>query len=253
MKPYEKLKKVRMSQHKTTYELSKLTGIPQSTISKIENGKRKLDSESLTKITAALNIPIESIFTNQDKWKDEILKNNMFMGIDTKAFLEADPARREAFLNELSQIPIYQAKINTVTDLIDKSDDETLKKNYHSMLQDVIQELNKKNDIDRLISMLANTTENLKQVNPSLSKATFTKNNHTINLYEYFTQQLEINNSVYRMILAHLQLSELISKTPGPWEVNLENSTKELTNVIRHVIEHNKTITKEILNGNQEE
>ena len=43
MKPYEKLKEVRISQNKTTYELSELTGIPQSTISKIENGKRKLD------------------------------------------------------------------------------------------------------------------------------------------------------------------------------------------------------------------
>lgn len=63
MKPYEKLKKIRISQNKTTYELSELTGIPQSTISKIENGKRKLDSESLTKIATALNISIDYIFS----------------------------------------------------------------------------------------------------------------------------------------------------------------------------------------------
>lgn len=70
MKPYEKLKEVRISQNKTTYELSELTGIPQSTISKIENGKRKLDSESLTKLTAALNVSIEYIFTTNELIND---------------------------------------------------------------------------------------------------------------------------------------------------------------------------------------
>ncbi len=45
MEIYEKLKDIRNSKNISTYELANITGISQSTISKIENGKRKLDAD----------------------------------------------------------------------------------------------------------------------------------------------------------------------------------------------------------------
>ena len=56
---------MRISKGKTTYELSELTGIPQSTISKMENGKRRIDSDSLQKITRALQVPIGTVFAEE--------------------------------------------------------------------------------------------------------------------------------------------------------------------------------------------
>lgn len=67
MKPYEKIKLIRNEKEISTYELSKLTGIPQSTISKIENGKRKFDADSIEKIAEALEVPISIFFDNTEK------------------------------------------------------------------------------------------------------------------------------------------------------------------------------------------
>ena len=62
MKPYEKLKQLRISKGMTTYDLSELTGIPQSTISKMENGKRKIETDSLELLSKALNVNINDFF-----------------------------------------------------------------------------------------------------------------------------------------------------------------------------------------------
>lgn len=66
MKPYEKLKQLRVSKNITTYELSELTGIPQSTISKMENGKRKIEAESLQKLADALGVSVNEFFDEED-------------------------------------------------------------------------------------------------------------------------------------------------------------------------------------------
>lgn len=66
MKPYEKLKQIRIQKGKTTYELSADTGISQSTISKMENNKRKIDTESMQKIAIALNVPTSIFFDEED-------------------------------------------------------------------------------------------------------------------------------------------------------------------------------------------
>lgn len=66
MKPYEKLKQLRVSKNITTYELSELTGIPQSTISKMENGKRKIEAESLQKLADALSVSVNEFFDEED-------------------------------------------------------------------------------------------------------------------------------------------------------------------------------------------
>lgn len=69
MKPYEKIKLIRSEKKISTYELAKLTGIPQSTISKIENGKRKFDIDFIQKISETLNIPINTFFDNNTEYK----------------------------------------------------------------------------------------------------------------------------------------------------------------------------------------
>ncbi|KGO14380.1 helix-turn-helix domain-containing protein [Clostridium botulinum] len=58
MRPYEKSKEIRINKNIPTYELSELTGIPQSTISKIENSKRKIETESLQKLANTLHVSI---------------------------------------------------------------------------------------------------------------------------------------------------------------------------------------------------
>ena len=57
----ERIKKIRTEKGISTYQLSELTGISQSSISKLENGRRKADIEILTKIASALNISIDRL------------------------------------------------------------------------------------------------------------------------------------------------------------------------------------------------
>lgn len=57
----ERIRKFRKEKGFSTHKLSELTGIPQSTISKLENGKRKPDVEFLEKIADALGIFVEKL------------------------------------------------------------------------------------------------------------------------------------------------------------------------------------------------
>ncbi len=75
MKPYEKLKEIRLLKKMSTYELAEKTGIPQSTISKMENGKRKIETDSLELLSKALNVSVSAFFNegNQNnRFKNEI-------------------------------------------------------------------------------------------------------------------------------------------------------------------------------------
>ena len=56
-----RIKKIRTEHGLSTYDLSKMTGISQSSISKLENGKRKTDNMILEKIATALNISIDRL------------------------------------------------------------------------------------------------------------------------------------------------------------------------------------------------
>ncbi len=62
MNVHEKIKEIRSKKGLSTYQLAELTGISQSTISKLENEKRKVDIETLQKIADALEISIEEFF-----------------------------------------------------------------------------------------------------------------------------------------------------------------------------------------------
>lgn len=56
-----RIKEERNKKKLSTNDLSKLTKIPQSTISKLENGKRKADIETLEKIAEALNVSVHKL------------------------------------------------------------------------------------------------------------------------------------------------------------------------------------------------
>jgi transcriptional regulator with XRE-family HTH domain len=57
----DRIRKFRDIKNISTYKLSEMTGIPQSTISKLENGRRKSDNEVLSKIADALMISVERL------------------------------------------------------------------------------------------------------------------------------------------------------------------------------------------------
>lgn len=72
MKPYELIKKIRVEKGLSTYDLSQMTGIPQSTISKMENKKRKIEVEEMELIAKALDTPVSTFFLeNQTEEFDE--------------------------------------------------------------------------------------------------------------------------------------------------------------------------------------
>ncbi|EJO5347181.1 helix-turn-helix transcriptional regulator [Clostridium botulinum] len=61
----EKLKDLRTFKNLSTYDLAEKAGIPQSTISKLENGNRKIDTDILQKIANAMDVPIDIFFQKQ--------------------------------------------------------------------------------------------------------------------------------------------------------------------------------------------
>ena len=70
MLPQEKLKELRKARGLTTYELGQLCGIHQSTISKLENGRRRLDIEALSKLAKALKVNVNEII-EEDLYNEE--------------------------------------------------------------------------------------------------------------------------------------------------------------------------------------
>ena len=96
----EKIKSIRNLKGKSTYELADLTGIPQSTISKLENSKKKADFESLMKIAKALEVSIDRL-----------------TGEDVKSIIEYRIQELDMTFEELAK------KTNTPLSYFDKLDD----------------------------------------------------------------------------------------------------------------------------------
>ena len=57
----DRIKKIRTEKGLSTYALSKKAGISQSTVSKLENGKRKADNIILEKLADALNVSVDRL------------------------------------------------------------------------------------------------------------------------------------------------------------------------------------------------
>lgn len=62
----ERLKKIRMECGISTYALAKLIGLSQSSVSKIENGHRRLLAEEAKQIANALKVDIKEILEGQE-------------------------------------------------------------------------------------------------------------------------------------------------------------------------------------------
>jgi transcriptional regulator with XRE-family HTH domain len=75
----DRIKQIRTQNGLSTYDISEKTGISQSTISKLENNKRKADYEILVIIAKALGVEVED-FLKEDQPKhkkmDEIIREN---------------------------------------------------------------------------------------------------------------------------------------------------------------------------------
>ena len=115
MLPQEKLKELRKARGLTTYELGQLCGIHQSTISKLENGKRRLDIEALSKLAKALKVNVNEII-------DEDLDNEE---LRHKQYLEEDKKSEVTFcLNENDLEDISFRKENLKDQVFDKGEDK---------------------------------------------------------------------------------------------------------------------------------
>lgn len=66
MKPYEKIKQLRLLLNKTTYDLSDDIGISQSTISKIENNNRKLEPDILKLLSNYFCVSYDFLLNNSE-------------------------------------------------------------------------------------------------------------------------------------------------------------------------------------------
>lgn len=100
----EKIKKIRTQQNKSTYELADIINkngfkISQSAISKIENGRKKIDIETLKEIAKALDIEVDLLITNQ---KSNIGKTGFAMDIGKK--IKKFRKKRKISIRELSKI-----------------------------------------------------------------------------------------------------------------------------------------------------
>ncbi|MDU7365381.1 helix-turn-helix transcriptional regulator [Clostridium sp.] len=126
MKPHEILKIIRTEKGITTYELSELTGIPQSTISKMENGKRKIETESLTILAKALNVPVSTFFSDSLPATDEDIKNwdNYYSNLEEEFDEETRAIARDMKNLSSSKKKLLKELIKTMSE----SSDEELNK-----------------------------------------------------------------------------------------------------------------------------
>lgn len=76
------IKQLRFLQNISTYDLAKKTGIAQSTISKLENGKRNADIEILKRISTALNTNVENIINGPKPFREIVLEKLYSNDID---------------------------------------------------------------------------------------------------------------------------------------------------------------------------
>lgn len=88
-----RIKEVRMSKDLSTYELAQIIGVSQSAISKLENGKRKVDHVILEKLSEALNVSVDRLTGESVSIIIEKRLNELNMSLDE--------------VSEKSGVPLY--------------------------------------------------------------------------------------------------------------------------------------------------
>lgn len=152
----EKLKDLRTFKNLSTYDLAKKVGIPQSTISKLENGNRKIDIDILQKISNAMNVPIAIFFQKQSpseilgkkitvdklkEWDDENIKKNSAAFVSSsylRGKLKSKLIKDENLktINEAMKFILEQPVIMSDLNLEDLSDEDKI--NFSNDLYDVM-------------------------------------------------------------------------------------------------------------------
>lgn len=108
----EKIKKIRTQQNKSTYELADIINkngfkISQSAISKIENGRKKIDIETLKEIAKALDIEVDLLIVNQEPNTGEKIKY-----FREKAHLTQKELGKKVYKSEISIRKYESGKVN---------------------------------------------------------------------------------------------------------------------------------------------
>lgn len=129
MTPQEKLKALRKERNLTTQELGDLCGMLQSTISKLENGKRKMTLETLNILSKALDVNINEFLDNdQGEAKPEEAKEEEAMASENK--------------QELLQNVINSTKPREEKELIQEEKAVSKEKEDVAVEDDITEELN---------------------------------------------------------------------------------------------------------------
>lgn len=98
----QRIKKLRTIKGMSTYDLAGLTGISQSTISKLENNKRKPDTDLIEKIAGAFGISLTEFFST-----DTNEKMATFPEVSTIAAHHDDDEWSQEELEEIEQFKAF--------------------------------------------------------------------------------------------------------------------------------------------------
>lgn len=112
----QNIKQIRMSKNLTQKELSILSKVSQSTIAEIEKGTRQnLRGDNLTKISAALEVPINELLGIVEEKEYELtnIEEAIKIIFQPNSKLELDSIRLDSFELELIHINI-QSAINSI-------------------------------------------------------------------------------------------------------------------------------------------
>ncbi|MCG7409175.1 helix-turn-helix domain-containing protein [Paenibacillus sp. ACRRX] len=109
MKIGEKLRNIRHAQGLTSTELSKRSGVTQSTISDIENDNRSPQIDTLIKLCKALSINISALLT-----VEEMIENTPSLRENETEFIrlfhEINESQKEALVSLLHSFVHHKAK-----------------------------------------------------------------------------------------------------------------------------------------------
>lgn len=94
----DRIREVRVKKGYSTYNLSDKSGIPQSTISKLENNRMRFDVETLKKISDALEIPLTTLLGEKQHY--HYLNRFYPIGQIVKEFRKKNNLRQEEFAKQ---------------------------------------------------------------------------------------------------------------------------------------------------------
>lgn len=126
----EKLRRMREIRNYTTNELSEISGVPQSTISKIENGKSTSPTiDTIKKLSTALNITpmyfmddtLATPFDIYNQWPEDV-KQAFLNNEDGMAYLKITDKARQNGISPQALENIVNSVIETTRQVVLKND-----------------------------------------------------------------------------------------------------------------------------------